>query len=394
MNAREADFMFRQKYIYTFSVILIFSVAIFVQQVENLSAKDFRLENSSQILSAPVTDNVTIYPQNHHIEYGLTTGSPLNIVIESPGRVWYTLPTINKIGLLVASSATASNSTPFSIQYSIPTSDSEPYDLAYANGFIWFTERQGNKIGRLEIATEQVDEFTIPTSNSSPRGIDIGPNGDIWFTEYAANQIGRFDPVTMTFTEYPYISPSTDSSSDATAMGFEDIAVANTNILWVTASESDQVIYFDPDANIFYSIPTSPARNPTRVVLDNNGSPWITTASSNLIGYYIPGTLSYWYWFEAPNAEGLGGIALRDRGGEQQVVFAESNSQRVGQFQLDFSDASITSGSYSLSNDNSQPMGVAIDASGTIWIADSGTGRIVQWNSPYFSFVYLPIIDR
>jgi len=124
MNAREADFMFRQKYIYTFSVILIFSVAIFVQQVENLSAKDFRLENSSQILSAPVTDNVTIYPQNHHIEYGLTTGSPLNIVIESPGRVWYTLPTINKIGLLVASSATASNSTPFSIQYSIPTSDS------------------------------------------------------------------------------------------------------------------------------------------------------------------------------------------------------------------------------------------------------------------------------
>ncbi len=35
--------------------------------------------------------------------------------------------------------------------------------------------------------------FRIPTSNSEPEGITLGPDGNMWFTETAANQIGRID---------------------------------------------------------------------------------------------------------------------------------------------------------------------------------------------------------
>src|SRR3954471_17183223 len=36
--------------------------------------------------------------------------------------------------------------------------------------------------------------FRIPTKNSQPEGITLGPDGNMWFTETAANQIGRIDP--------------------------------------------------------------------------------------------------------------------------------------------------------------------------------------------------------
>jgi len=373
---------------------------------ETSKQSTFSASQDTPVQNATVPDiivqNITTSSQNHHTEYALLNGAPLNIVMEAPGRAWYTLPSLNKIGsLIVPEIASSATTGPQTIDYTIPTVSGEPYDLAYADGFIWFTERQGNQIGRLEIATGQIDEFTIPTPNSLPHGIAIAPNGHIWFTEYATDQIGRFNPVTETFTEYPYIPSSTANS---TPLGLTDLAVSRQNILWLTASESDQVIYFDPDANLFYSIPTPAESRPMHIVLDNGGSPWITTANANLVGRYTPGTLSYWYWYEipiangsnitGPNVNGPGGIALRDTGVEQQVVFAQPNRGQIGQLELDFSDASLTAGNYRLSENNSQPSGVVIDEDGTIWVADAGTGRIFEWRAPYFSFVYLPMIAK
>jgi hypothetical protein len=35
------------------------------------------------------------------------------------------------------------------------------------------------------------NQFTIPTPNSHPAGITVGPDGAIWFTELGAGKIGR-----------------------------------------------------------------------------------------------------------------------------------------------------------------------------------------------------------
>ena len=42
-------------------------------------------------------------------------------------------------------------------------------------------------------ATPAFKSFRIPTANSEPEGITLGPDGNMWFTEAAANQIGRID---------------------------------------------------------------------------------------------------------------------------------------------------------------------------------------------------------
>jgi streptogramin lyase len=41
------------------------------------------------------------------------------------------------------------------------------------------------------VAQPFVTEFPLPTANSIPAGITAGPDGNLWFTEFNGNQIGR-----------------------------------------------------------------------------------------------------------------------------------------------------------------------------------------------------------
>ena len=50
------------------------------------------------------------------------------------------------------------------------------------DGNLWFTEGNGNQIGRITTAGV-ITEFPIPTANSDPYGIAAGPDGNLWFTE-------------------------------------------------------------------------------------------------------------------------------------------------------------------------------------------------------------------
>src|SRR5216683_911350 len=36
-----------------------------------------------------------------------------------------------------------------------------------------------------------INEFTVPTASGGPRGIAAGPDGALWFTETNGNKIGR-----------------------------------------------------------------------------------------------------------------------------------------------------------------------------------------------------------
>jgi streptogramin lyase len=54
-----------------------------------------------------------------------------------------------------------------------------------------------------------VTEFPIPTAASSPQSITAGPDGNLWFTERAGNKIGRITPAGV-ITEYPVITADSE----------------------------------------------------------------------------------------------------------------------------------------------------------------------------------------
>lgn len=100
------------------------------------------------------------------------------------GRAWL----LAAVALVCAGTAAPAQTI---TSYSIPTAKSAPGGLAAGpDGNLWFTETNGNRIGRIT-PTGTITEFAIPTANAGLGRIAAGPDGNLWFIEVIANQIGR-----------------------------------------------------------------------------------------------------------------------------------------------------------------------------------------------------------
>ncbi len=122
-----------------------------------------------------------INPTSGHItEYPLTRGGPQNIIRGPKGdhNLWFTGGGgIGKID-------------PTSGHVTIFPLPGEAVDITTSQGFLWYTNESTNAIGRMSV-TGAFTEFPIPTANSNPQGMTVGPLGTIWFTEFNANKIGK-----------------------------------------------------------------------------------------------------------------------------------------------------------------------------------------------------------
>ena len=173
-------------------------------------------------------------------EYPLTKGSgPALITSGSDGAIWFTEQFAKKIGRIAPSNPTviteypAPSSDPWGITLgpdnAVWFNECGPNYLARIdptthniieypvagicggltsgpNGTIWFIAYHNAHqpmIGRFTLSTKAVDEFPVPTLDSNPDNITMGPEGAIWFTELDASKIGRIDPVSLQITEYP-----------------------------------------------------------------------------------------------------------------------------------------------------------------------------------------------
>jgi streptogramin lyase len=97
-------------------------------------------------------------------------------------------------------------------EFPIPTPNSVPSGITVGPevpvGALWFTEtgdpalgpKVRGKIGRITTAGV-ITEFPIPTLNSAPNGITTGPDGALWFAEGIGNKIGCIPPATATPTD-------------------------------------------------------------------------------------------------------------------------------------------------------------------------------------------------
>jgi virginiamycin B lyase len=298
------------------------------------------------------------------------------------------MPERNAIGSLVVSD------TATFTEYPLPTAGSEPYDLAYADGALWFTERLGNRIGRLDVTTGDIVEFPIPTANSEPTGIAVADNGDVWFCLRAGNGLARLTPDSGQIQVYTY------AKSNA---GLEDLALDQRNPadihVWMTASALNKVVEFAFKSGnpVFTSVDTSSPvetfRRPLGIVVDPTGIPWVSVNESNAILRYAPGTLSLWrpYRLPTPNA-GPGQLVFRPNGTIWEFWFVEINSQKVGQLRVLPTGEPLLLLDQPLPSTVGQPWGVAVDEEGHVWVTGNTGNAVAEWLPPYFKFAYLPFV--
>jgi streptogramin lyase len=104
-------------------------------------------------------------------------GQPIFVTVDHTGKVWFTMPVTNTIGLYDPVSTTVS-------QWAVPTPSAGPWGIAIdSKGTIWFTEHYVNKIGSFDPNSQTFHEVATPASNSQPYGITVDSSDNIWFTE-------------------------------------------------------------------------------------------------------------------------------------------------------------------------------------------------------------------
>jgi virginiamycin B lyase len=102
---------------------------------------------------------------------------------------------------------------------------------------IWFTDARTNSLGRLNIKSNEIELFSIPTNDSGIMGLAFSPDKKVvWFTEIIGNKIGSLDIESKKITEYP-----TGDNSGPTLLTFD-----SKGILWVTLSYANSILRVEP----------------------------------------------------------------------------------------------------------------------------------------------------
>ncbi len=69
-------------------------------------------------------------------------------------------------------------------EFPLPDAASAPVGIALgADGNLWFTEKVGNRIGRISLAGADRGVRGAANADAGPDGIALGPDGNVWFSE-------------------------------------------------------------------------------------------------------------------------------------------------------------------------------------------------------------------
>lgn len=121
----------------------------------------------------------------------LTLRYPVGIVTDNFGDVW-----VSEHGGSAVVELTPGNSTFKSYPTSIPNTQfpiSAVATLAIdSQGRLWFVEHYANKVGRLDPATGEMEEFQIPSAEPAYSVLNaLDSQGNFWFTEFGSNAIAE-----------------------------------------------------------------------------------------------------------------------------------------------------------------------------------------------------------
>src|SRR6266567_4638974 len=115
-------------------------------------------------------------------------------------------------------------------EFATSTAGSKPEGItAGPDGNLWFTEFDGNKIGRISPGGT-IKEFPLSNGNSGPAGIAAGPDGNLWFAVNSGT-IGRISPG-GTIKEFPL------SNGNSTPEG---ITAGPDGNLWFTEVDGNKI---------------------------------------------------------------------------------------------------------------------------------------------------------
>lgn len=287
---------------------------------------------------------------------------PTSITVGSDGALWFTEYEGNKIGRITTTGVVT--------EYPVPMVGSQLSQLntitAGPDGALWFTESYARKIGRITTAGV-LTEYTLPSS-AWPWGITAGPDGALWFTGTALGGIGRITTAGLV-TEYPL--PAGRAPTDIT--GGPDGA------LWFIEFGANQIGRMTLDGLLTAEFPLSPISCsclvPAGIGAGPDGDLWFAKDIDKIGRISTSGAVTVYplaphrwpgHFTTGPD----GALWFTESGGGS---YDEAIQSYIGR---------ITTGGviteYLIPTQHSNPGGLTLGPDGALWFTEQVSGKIGQ----------------
>ncbi len=193
---------------------------------------------------------------------------------------------------------------------------------------VYFTEYSADEIGELSLPPgasvsttgSSMTSFGIPTPNSEPEGIAVGPGGNVYFTESATGKIGELNITTHLVTEFPIPTLSGISPASISPLEIVD-GPPSTSGLYFTEAGNDEI------GELSMANEAAPTPIPAdETITTPDGSTYSATTPIPA-GMLLPaGTITQ---FTTPTQNSAPvGIAL---GADGNIYFTESAGDKIGE---------------------------------------------------------------
>jgi len=167
-------------------------------------------------------------------------------------------------------------------EWEAPTLGQRPHDPLWTeDGSIWWTGQWANRLGQLDPATGEREEFPLNVPDSHPHGLVEASDGGIWFTAVRGGYVGRFDPETKEVREF-FVpegtrGPHTPIFDDRGSVWF---TMQSGHVGRIVLATEEMTISATPTANTY----------PYGIQVNSQGEPWYVDFRGNRLGSVDPAT--------------------------------------------------------------------------------------------------------
>jgi streptogramin lyase len=277
------------------------------------------------------------------------TCEPGGIAAGPDGNLWFTEENGNRIGRITPGGAISEFTAGLS-------AGAKPVEITAGPVGLWFTESGASNIGLITTAGT-ISELPVGATTD---GIVAGPDGHIWFTEPSQNRVGRRRVDNGQVTHY-----------DLAGTEPGDITVGPDNRIWFTEGTGNRIGAINPfAANIQasvqeYSAGLSPGADPSGITA-SAGALWFTEFAGNRIGRIsTTGVIT-----EFPIGNNApSGIAT---GSDGALWFTETAANRIGRM----TPAGSLTNEFALPTPSSQPGDITAGPDGALWFTEFAGNKI------------------
>jgi virginiamycin B lyase len=190
---------------------------------------------------------------------------------------------------------------------------------AGGNTILWYSEFGANAIGVLRVTADgsALAQFDVPCGCVHPKGMALGDDGSVWFTEEDGNRLGRltmdagpFELAGVQLSHYaiPSAPPVVRPTEPALATSSpHSVAVDARGLVWFSEEENAALGYLDPararagtsEGMTEVPLPNNEFREqaaPADLAVDRNGEVFFTDEYGDAVGGATAerGLLQYW----------------------------------------------------------------------------------------------------